>query len=70
VETQYGSLTVKADRSWIYTAVNSADHEQPDYETSLDDSFTYQVIDNDGDLIGNSATQVITVTDTVPEYDD
>ncbi|MEL0630481.1 DUF5801 repeats-in-toxin domain-containing protein [Psychromonas aquatilis] len=70
VETQYGSLTVKADGSWSYTAVNSADHEQPDYDTSLDDSFTYQVIDNDGDLIGNSATQVITVTDTVPEFDD
>ncbi|WP_327785498.1 DUF5801 repeats-in-toxin domain-containing protein [Zhongshania aliphaticivorans] len=69
VETQYGELTVNQDGSWTYEPIDSADHIIATNDTSLNDDFSYRVTDNDGDIVG-TATQVITVTDTVPEFND
>ncbi|SDO88871.1 T1SS-143 domain-containing protein [Lutimaribacter pacificus] len=66
VETQYGELTVTSDGTWSYTPVASADHVQPGSDTELRDDFSYTTIDADGDVSPGSATQAITVTDTVP----
>lgn len=66
VKTSYGSLTVKADGSWTYTPVASADHTKPDQDASLRDDFSFRVIDGDGDISTASGTQQITVTDTAP----
>ncbi|MFC4298941.1 Ig-like domain-containing protein [Castellaniella hirudinis] len=67
VDTQYGQLTVHSDGTWKYTSVDSANHDKTGgHDTTLDDSFSYTLIDGDGD-ISNKATQPITVTDTVPE---
>ncbi|MGV0908496.1 Ig-like domain-containing protein [Martelella sp. FOR1707] len=68
VETQYGSLTVASDGAWSYTPVASADHEQPASDTALRDDFSHTTIDGDGDVSPGSATQSITITDTVPEF--
>jgi len=67
VSTQFGELTVQQDGSWTYTPIDSADHIKPANDTELRDDFSYRVIDNDGDISAASATQQITVTDTVPE---
>ena len=67
VDAQFGELTVQQDGSWTYTPIDSADHVKPANDTELRDDFSYRVIDNDGDISAGSATQEITVTDTVPE---
>ena len=67
VDTQFGELTVQQDGSWTYTPIDSANHVQAANDTELSDDFSYRVIDNDGDISAGSATQAITVTDTVPE---
>ena len=69
VDTQYGELTVQQDGTWSYTPIASADHVQPGNDTTLNDDFSYRVIDNDGDINADAATQTITVTDTVPTID-
>ncbi len=66
VQTQYGSLTVASDGTWSYTPVDSADHVKATNDTELRDDFSYTTIDGDGDVSSGSATQQITVTDTVP----
>ncbi|MEN9063226.1 Ig-like domain-containing protein [Ponticoccus litoralis] len=66
VITQYGSLTVSSDGSWSYAPDSSADHVKPTNDTELRDDFSYTTIDADGDVSPGSATQQITVTDTVP----
>ncbi|MEL7803410.1 DUF5801 repeats-in-toxin domain-containing protein [Sulfitobacter pontiacus] len=66
IETQYGTLTVEQDGDWSYVPVDSADHVQPGNDLELSDDFSYRTIDGDGDISGASATQSITVTDTVP----
>ncbi|MFL1404675.1 VCBS domain-containing protein [Marinobacter sp. M1N3S26] len=67
VETQYGELTVGSDGTWSYTPLASADHARPDNDTELSDDFSYTTIDGDGDVSAESATQPVTVTDSVPE---
>ena len=69
IETQYGTLTVEQDGDWSYVPVDSADHVQPGNDLELSDDFSYRTIDGDGDISGASATQSITVTDTVPAID-
>ena len=68
VDTQYGELTVNQDGSWSYTPVDSANHVKATNDTELSDDFSYRVIDSDGDISSNSATQKITVTDTDPAF--
>ncbi|KID12366.1 hypothetical protein P279_28775, partial [Rhodobacteraceae bacterium PD-2] len=67
VSTQYGSLTVSSDGTWSYWPSDSANHVKPTNDTELRDDFSYTTIDGDGDVSPGSATQQITVTDTVPE---
>uniref|UniRef100_UPI00273E4058 VCBS domain-containing protein n=1 Tax=Roseovarius sp. MMSF_3281 TaxID=3046694 RepID=UPI00273E4058 len=66
VNTQYGSLTVASDGTWSYTPDASVDHVKSTNDTELRDDFSYTTIDVDGDVSPGSATQQITVTDTVP----
>jgi large repetitive protein len=66
VITQYGSLTVASDGTWSYTPDASADHVKLTNDTELSDDFSYTTIDGDDDVSPGSATQQITVTDTVP----
>ncbi len=66
VYTQYGTLLINREGDWAYTPVASANHQKPDNDLTLRDDFTYRVIDGDGDVSAGSATQQITVIDTVP----
>uniref|UniRef100_UPI0018EED860 VCBS domain-containing protein n=1 Tax=Paracoccus binzhouensis TaxID=2796149 RepID=UPI0018EED860 len=68
VETLYGELTVNSDGSWSYTPLDTVNHVQPTNDTELRDDFSYSTIDGDGDVSAGSATQQITVTDTVPLF--
>ncbi|WP_229861859.1 beta strand repeat-containing protein [Pseudodonghicola xiamenensis] len=68
VETQYGELTVGANGSWSYTPLDAVDHDiLAGDDLSLTDNFSYTTIDGDGDVSSGSATQIINVSDTVPE---
>ncbi len=58
VTTQYGSLTVNSSGVWSFTSTTNV-------SATVTDGFTYHLIDNEGD-ISASATQSITITDTVP----
>nr|WP_320135597.1 Ig-like domain-containing protein [uncultured Amphritea sp.] len=68
--TQYGSLTVNSDGSWSYTSAatstttTSVDHTANGND--VQDDFSYNVIDGDGDISSTKATQAIKVTDTGP----
>ena len=70
VTTKTGSLTVNRDGTWIFTPIASVDHDNDktsvgdEDNSAIDGSFTYKLIDNDGD-ISNEATNTITVTDTI-----
>ncbi len=55
--TKYGSLKVNQDGAWEYKSDQSEDNNN----TAVTDSFTYTIIDSDGDT--SSATQNIDVTD-------
>ncbi len=57
VTTQYGQLTVNADGTWSYQATTAADN----LDTSVDDNFTYTIVDGDGDT--STATQAISIQD-------
>src|SRR3546814_15185084 len=56
---------VHSNGDWSYTTVSSANHVKPANDASVEDDFSYTLIDGDGD-ISNVATQPITVTDTEP----
>ena len=60
VDTQYGSLTLNADGSWVFISDITEDHSTTD---PLSDQFTYTLTDNDGSF--DTAVQVITVSDGV-----
>jgi len=62
VTTAYGSLTVHSDGTWSYTSNGVIEHGSA---ASVNDDFTYTLIDGDGD-ISSAATQPIVVNDTVP----
>nr|WP_309501913.1 VCBS domain-containing protein [uncultured Roseovarius sp.] len=68
VKTQYGTLTVGSDGTWSYTPDESLPHASPPSEDPLFDNFSYTTIDGDGDVSASSATQVITIADTAPEF--
>lgn len=69
--TIYGSLTVHQDGTWSFlsdaavTSGTSVDHVKATNDTSVNDVFSYSIIDGDGD-ISNWADQTVTVTDTAP----
>ncbi len=56
MNTQYGFLTVNSDGSWSYRSDLTENNP-----SGVTDTFTYTIIDNDGDT--SSATQDIIVTD-------
>jgi hypothetical protein len=58
VTTQYGSLTVNSSGAWSFASTTNVSH-------TVTDGFTYHLVDNEGD-ISASATQAITITDSVP----
>ncbi|MDT0684711.1 VCBS domain-containing protein, partial [Roseicyclus sp. F158] len=68
VDTRYGTLTVSSDGTWSYEPLSSVDHELPDNDDSLQDNFTYNTIDADGDVSPGVGTQPISVLDTLPEF--
>ncbi|WP_114953922.1 Ig-like domain-containing protein [Sphingosinicella terrae] len=74
-DTLHGSLTVRQDGSWSYTSDPAAtsgpsvDHPQPGNDLSVDDVFSYTLIDGDGD-VSAWASQTVAVADTAPSIGD
>ncbi|MXP41917.1 tandem-95 repeat protein [Altererythrobacter soli] len=70
-DTIHGSLTVRQDGTWSYTSDpvvssgTSVSHPQPGSDLSVDEIFSYNLIDGDGDVSG-WANQTVTVNDTIP----
>ncbi len=62
VDTENGTLTVNADGSWSFEADDQIDHSSG---AVVADSFTYSIVDADGDT--SSASQVIEITDDGPK---
>jgi VCBS repeat-containing protein len=60
VDTQYGSLTLNSDGSWVYISDNTEDQSITD---PISEQFTYTLTDNDGS--SDTAVQVITVSDGI-----
>lgn len=61
VDTENGTLTVNGDGSWSFEADASIDHSSGE---TVSDSFTYSIVDADGDT--SSASQIIDITDDGP----
>ena len=61
LQTRYGSLQVWSDGNWEYTPAAALVHQ---YSDLFDDTFTYKIIDKDGDT--STAIKSIVVNDTVP----
>ncbi|WP_223176039.1 Ig-like domain-containing protein [Sulfurimonas indica] len=57
--TAYGDLSINSDGTWSFVPDADLDNSSGD----LDFSFTYNVMDGDGDVSENSATQAITIHD-------
>ena len=57
--TEYGDLTIEADGTWNFTPDSDLDQTAGD----LNFSFSYNVIDGDGDISETTATQTITIQD-------
>ncbi|MEX0695140.1 MAG: Ig-like domain-containing protein [Rhodospirillales bacterium] len=62
VDTENGTLTVNADGSWSFKADDQIDHASG---AVVADSFTYSIVDADGDT--SSASQIIEITDDGPK---
>ncbi|MGP9519906.1 MULTISPECIES: VCBS domain-containing protein, partial [unclassified Psychrobacter] len=65
LETPTGTLTVNEDGSWTFAANKSIDNRDPVPNLQDDGSFSYTLIDADGD-VSDVANQPISVTDTAP----
>ncbi|WP_320159126.1 VCBS domain-containing protein [Psychrobacter sp. NG27] len=65
LETPTGILTVNEDGSWTFAANKAIDNRDPAPNLQDDGSFSYTLIDADGD-VSDAAEQSISVTDTVP----
>jgi large repetitive protein len=64
VAAQFGSLTVFSNGNWSFTSSAAINHATDG--SSEDASFSYRLIDGDGDISTTSAIQPISVTDTLP----
>ncbi|MGE6439928.1 VCBS domain-containing protein [Psychrobacter sp. NPDC078409] len=65
LETPTGILTVNEDGSWTFAANKEIDNRDPAPNLQDDGSFSYTLIDADGD-VSDAAEQPISVTDTAP----
>ncbi|MEH6768614.1 VCBS domain-containing protein, partial [Psychrobacter sp.] len=65
LETPTGILTVNEDGSWTFAANKAIDNRDPAPNLQDDGSFSYTLIDADGD-VSDAAKQPISVTDTAP----
>ncbi|MCB5163091.1 choice-of-anchor K domain-containing protein [Marinomonas sp. E8] len=64
VQGQYGVLTVQSDGSYIY-AMDQEAYDQLQPGTSVDEEFTYTIIDGDGD--GSTSTLTIDINPSLAE---
>ncbi|MBO8093821.1 MAG: VCBS domain-containing protein, partial [Prosthecochloris sp.] len=68
VDSLYGTLTIYSDGRWEYLSDPYEAHDAPPSDAPLQDLFTYEVKDVDGDRA--SSTLTIDVLDTEPLIDD
>ncbi|MCV6623621.1 MAG: retention module-containing protein, partial [Cellvibrionaceae bacterium] len=65
VQTQFGSLQVFSDGRWNFTS-NTVNHSTDGLTES--ESFSYRLIDGDGDISSSSADKTIIISDTAPSF--